>query len=71
MISWYIVFYILYQNQQVYLLENLLKFIEFLMIFDDFKIRDWIKSLSKEMSVNLTKNENNNIYLYLYFEKCV
>ena len=46
---------ILYQNQQSSLFENLLKFIKILMICDDFKIKNRIKSLSKNKLANLNK----------------
>ena len=41
------------------------------MICDYFRIRDRIKNLSKSKLADLNKNENSDIYLYLYSEKCV
>ena len=46
---------VLYQNQQSSLFENLLRFIKILMICDDSKIRDRIKSLSKKNLADLNK----------------
>ena len=54
-IELFIVFFNLYQSQQAYMLENLSKFIEILMICDDFRIRDWIKSLSKKQLTDLNE----------------
>ena len=54
-IELFIILFVLYQSQQVYLLEILLKYIIILMICDDSKIRDWIKSLSKKKFANLNK----------------
>ena len=46
---------VLYQNQQSLLFENLSRFIRVLMICDDFKIKNRIKSLSKKNLADLNK----------------
>ena len=41
------------------------------MICDNFRIKNRRKNLSKKKLTSLNKNKNNDIYLYLYFEKFV
>ena len=55
----------LYQNQQAYLFENLLRFMMILMIYDNFKIRNRIKNLLKRKLANLnTKRIVTFIFIY-------
>ena len=46
---------VLYQSQQSLLFENLLRFVKILMICDDFRIKNRIKSLSKKNLADLNK----------------